>query len=197
MWSNFGCQSTGGSPTILATLTPDLLGDTYKVGSLAVGESFSAIATWTGSDTLTAHIQPVGGSSSSQALTSDSSFSFTATTAAVHYVRLSATATQPTPYSLSVTYRGVTTPHTNFAASADASKKVLYLSLPSCSSARVESADFELFSSFGFFLPSQVPVADVGSGGLSYSSSSNFSIVLNETGTYSVVIGSSYPANPY
>ena len=195
-WNNFWCQQAAG-PVTLATLVVDLPGDVIRVGALTVGESFSATVTWSSADVLSAYIQPTGGAAVSQALTSGSSFTFTATMAVVHFFRVVDSTQNPVPYSVSVTYRGVTTPYTDLAVSYNYNKKFFYYNLQQCASPTVESADSGLFSYFNYFLPSQLPASDVDIGAASYPSASNISISLGESGRYGLMVQSNYPSNTY
>lgn len=189
--SNIYCQ------TILATLTPDLPGDVFRVGDLNVGESFSAAVTWTGGSSLDVFIQPAGGFATLQALTSGSSFIFTASSAVVHSFRVVTSSQGLVPYSVLVTYRGATTAYTDLAVSYNYYKKVFYYNLPQCSSPTVESTDSGLFNYFNYFLPSQLPASNVDIGAASYPSSANISINLPESGTYALIVQSTYLAGTY
>lgn len=124
------------------------------MGALNVGESFSATVTWAGSNVLNVYIQPVGEPAKNQLLTSGSSFTFTATSAAVHSFRVVGTSQELVPYSVSVTYRGTTTEYTDLAVSYNYLKKVFFYKLTQCSDATVESADWRMFQFFNYFLPS-------------------------------------------
>ena len=183
--------------TILATLTPDLPGDVFRVGTLNVGEFFAATVTWTGGSSLTAEIQPVGGGAVSQALSTGSSFTFTASMAVEHFFRVVASTQNPVDYSVAVTFRGVTTHYTDLAVSYNYNKKFFYYNLLQCSNPTVESSDSNLFSYFNYFLPSQIPASDVDIGAASYPSSSNISISLTESGRYGLMVHSNYPSNTY
>lgn len=183
----------------LATLTPNLPGDIYTILGVTSGQNFTVTLSITGTFVLTVYVKQLsGGTLTLYSLNSPPyTFTHTAIVTATHSIRVTSTYFQPIPYNLTINKGGVIATYNNFAVSYNYYKKLFYLNLSSCSNARVQSNDSSLFNAFNYLLPSMLPASHIDIGPYSIASSSNFSIILNETGTYGIIVQSNYPQDTY